>query len=257
MALVLGLLAGTTWAAGAADPFVGRWKVDAAKSVLNDEMKVEAAGANRYTFDFGPHAVDTVVADGSDQPALQGTTFSVAVKDDHHWTVIRKLKGRTMLVAYWTLSADGNTLNDDYTEYGEDGKPTKMPYVYARTAGEASGGFGGTWDSETQRVKPGMELEIQPWEGDGLAFGDPRQGVRMQLKFDGKDYAAPNPHAAAGSAFAGRRVGERRLEIEDKSKGEVIEERTVELSDDLKTLTVSVQMVGQSKPRSVLVFERE
>jgi hypothetical protein len=40
------------------------------KSKLNDEMKVEAVGANKYIFTFGPGQVDTVVADGSDQPAL-------------------------------------------------------------------------------------------------------------------------------------------------------------------------------------------
>jgi hypothetical protein len=36
------------------DPFVGKWKVNRPKSKLNDEMKVEVAGANRYTFTFAP-----------------------------------------------------------------------------------------------------------------------------------------------------------------------------------------------------------
>jgi hypothetical protein len=57
------LLTGTLWAAK--DPFVGKWKVDPSKSTLNDDLKVEAAGANRYTLTFAPGAVDTVVADGS------------------------------------------------------------------------------------------------------------------------------------------------------------------------------------------------
>ena len=70
-----------TSSVGAAnDPFVGKWKVNPSKSKLNDEMKVEGAGANRYAITFAPGAVDTVVADGSDQPALQGTTLSVTVK---------------------------------------------------------------------------------------------------------------------------------------------------------------------------------
>jgi len=65
---VVCLAIGTSWAAD--DPFVGKWKVNPSKSKLIDEMKVEAAGENRYTFTFGPGQVDTVVADGSDQPAL-------------------------------------------------------------------------------------------------------------------------------------------------------------------------------------------
>lgn len=62
--LVTCLAMGTSSAAN--DPFVGKWKVNPSKSKLNDEMKVEAAGANKYAITFGPGQVDTVVADGSD-----------------------------------------------------------------------------------------------------------------------------------------------------------------------------------------------
>jgi hypothetical protein len=62
-------------------------------------MKVEAVGANKYTFTFGPDQVDTIVADGSDQPALRGTTPSVTVEGPNNWKVVRKMKGRTLLTA--------------------------------------------------------------------------------------------------------------------------------------------------------------
>ena len=69
LSLLVGFVTiGPSWAAD--DPFVGTWKVIPSKSKLNDEMKVEAAGANRYAITFGPGQTDTVVADGSDQPAL-------------------------------------------------------------------------------------------------------------------------------------------------------------------------------------------
>jgi hypothetical protein len=204
---------------------------------------------------FAPGAVDTVVADGSDQPALRGTTLSVAVKGPNEWVVIRKWKGRTVLTGYWTLSADGNTLNDDYTEFAPDGTPSDTPYVYARTAG--SSGFTGTWDSDSEKVKAGIELEIQPREGDGLSFAGADTGTKMKLKFDGKDYPDSDPHAAAGSGFSGRRVNEHSFEITDKSKGEIAGTWKVELSPDLKTLTVSESLVGQNRLKNVLVFERE
>jgi|SRR5580698_1236720 hypothetical protein len=75
--LVPCLVAGTAWAAN--DPFVGKWKVDPSKSKLNDEMTMEAAGANKYAITFAPGFVDTIVADGSDQPALSGTTLTITV----------------------------------------------------------------------------------------------------------------------------------------------------------------------------------
>src|SRR5580692_1557573 len=89
------------------DPFVGKWKVNPSKSKLTDEMKVVALGANKYVLTFGPGAVDTIVADGTDQPALQGTTLSVTVEGPNNWKVVRKKEGRRIVTGYWALSGDG------------------------------------------------------------------------------------------------------------------------------------------------------
>src|SRR5579864_7769901 len=144
--LVACLCTSSVWAAN--DPFVGKWKVNPSKSKLNDEMKVEVAGANRYAITFGPGQTDTVVADGSDQPALSGTTLSITVKGPNSWEVTRKMKSRTLLTAHWTLSEDGKTLNDAFTQYLPDGmalfsQPLPngstlfLPYSYERTAGNS------------------------------------------------------------------------------------------------------------------------
>jgi len=93
--LLVCLVTSTVWAAN--DPFVGKWKVNSSKSKLYDEVRIEVAGANRYALTFGPGQTDTVVADGTDQPALSGTTLSVTVKGPHHWDVTRKMNGRTLL----------------------------------------------------------------------------------------------------------------------------------------------------------------
>lgn len=251
--LVSCLVTSLVWAAD--NPFVGKWKVNPSKSKLNDEMKVEAAGANRYAITFAPGLVDTIVADGSEQPALSGTTLSVTVKGSHNWVVIRKMKGRTLLTAYWTLSEDGKTLNDAYTEYAPDGSPSSIPYVYERTAG--SSGFPGTWDSESEKVKAGIELQIQPYEEDGLSFNGPDAEMTKKLKFDGNDYPNLDPNGDTGSASSGRRVNERSLEITDKFKGKITGTRQIELSADLKTMTMTVHLVGQNRPKSTLVFGRE
>lgn len=244
------LVTSAVWAAN--DLFVGRWKVNPSKSKLNDEMKVGVAEANRYALTFGPGLVDTVVADGSDQPGLGGTTLSVTVKGPNSWVVIRKMKGRTLLTGIWTLSEDGQTLNDAYTEYAPDGSTSLfLPYVYDRTAG--SSGFSGTWDSESEKVKAGIELQIVPYEGDGLSFNSPGADMTKKVKFDGNDY----PDGNAGSASSGHRVNERSLEITDKFKGKITGTRQIELSTDLKTLTMTVRLVGQNRPKSILVFDRE
>ena len=262
---VVCLAIGTLWAAN--DPFVGKWRVTPSKSKLYDEMKVEAAGANKYTFTFGPGQVDTVVADGSDQPALGGTTLSVTVKGPNSWEVVRKMKGRVLLTAQWTLSEDGKTLNDAFTQYLPDGttlfsEPLPngstlfLPYVYERTAGNS--GFLGTWDSESAKVKTGMELQIQPYDGDGLSFKRSDEEIVKKIKLDGNDYPDVDPNGVdKGTASSGRRVNERTLEITYKSKGKIAATRRIELSTDLKTLTMTEPLAGQSRPKSILVFDRE
>jgi hypothetical protein len=260
--LVASLVTGTVWAAAndPNDPFVGKWKVNPSQSKLNDEMKVEVAGANKYTLTFAPGFVDTIVADGSDQPALQGTTLSVAVKGPNSWVVIRKLKGRTLLTAYWTLSEDGKTLNDAYTEYPPDGSPSTIPYVYERTAGSSGfpgTGFSGTWDSDSEKVKAGIELQIEPYESDGLSFNSPGAEMSKKLKFDGNDYPDVDGNNDTSSASSGRRVNQRTLEITTKFKGKITATRQIELSSDLKTLTLTTRLEGQSRPKSIFVFDRE
>jgi hypothetical protein len=263
--LLVSLMTGPVWAAN--DPFVGNWKVNPSKSKLYDEMKVEVAGANRFALTFGPGQTDTVVADGTDQAALSGTTLSLTVKGPNNWEITRKMKGRTLLTAHWTLSEDGKTLNDAFTQYLPDGmtllsQPLPngstlfMPYVYARTAGHS--GFPGTWDSDSATVKSGIELQIQPSEADGLSFKRSDEETPRTIKLDGNDHADFDRSGGdRGTAYSGRRLNEHGLDITEKSKGKITGTRHLELSADLKTLTVTELTVGQSKPVSILVFERE
>jgi hypothetical protein len=60
-----------------------------------------------------------------------------------------------------------------------------------------------------------------------------------------------------GTASSGRRVKEGSLEITYKFKGKITGTRQIELSPDLKTLTMTERLVGQSRPKSILVFNRE
>jgi len=262
---VVCLAIGTLWAAN--DPFVGKWKVNPSKSKLIDEFKVAAVGENKYVFTFSPDAVDTIVADGTDQPAVSGTTLSVTVKGPNNWEIIRKMKGRTLLKADWTLSQDGKTLNDAFTQYLPsgltlfstplpDGSTLVLPYVYERTAGNS--GFPGTWDSESAKVKASVELQIQPDEGAGLSLKRSDEEAVKKIKLDGKDYPDLDPNGGdKGAASSGRRVNERSLEITYKLKGKITGTRQIELSTDLKTLTMTESVVGQSRPKSILVFDRE
>jgi len=104
-------------------------------------------------------------------------------------------------------------------------------------------------------VDPSLEVEIQPYEGDVLSFQGPFGGIRGNIKLDGKEY--PNPNQGEGSVYSARRIDERSVEITNKFEGKVVDRRELQVSSDLKTLTIRVRLDGQSNPKNVYVFERK
>ena len=250
LVLIASLTTVALWAV--TDSFVGDWKLNPSKSKLTDMMKVESLGGNKYAFDFGG-GPERIVADGTDQAGASGTTLSVAVEGLDAWKVVRKKDGRMLLTATWKLSQDGDTLTDNYTEFGPNGSPSTVNYLYKRTT--AGPGFAGTWES-TMPMTSSFVLQIRPYEENGLSFVRSSGGVPRKLKFDGKDYPVEGPRVAQGSTSSARRVDERTLEITDKINGKITSTEHIELSPDLKTLTRAVRPVGQREP-ATFVFERQ
>ena len=82
--------------------------------------------------------------------------------------------------------------------------------------------------------------------------------MAKRIKLDGNDYPDLDPKDGdKGTAYSGRRVNERSLEITYKFKGKITGSWQTELSIDLKTMTMTERLVGQSRPKSILVFDRE
>jgi len=225
------------------DPFVGQWKL----SKLADQMKVTKVGANTYAFDFGG-GVETIAVDGTDRPGSAGTTLSVAT-DGPNWKVVRKKGSHTLIAATWALSKDGNVLTDDFTSFSQDGSPSRVTYVYERKAPGL--GFAGTWVSTTLAASSAVVLQVRPYESNGLSFMIPSAAQTLNVIFDGKYYAA----APAGSALLGRRLSARAVEITRTFKGKIAQTRQIELSPDLKQLTMTVHLAGKDAP-NIYVFER-
>jgi hypothetical protein len=243
-------------AAGAAraadDPMVGDWKLNPQKSKLTDEMKVTSLGGNKYAFDFGGGSPETIVVDGTDQPGNFGTTFAVTAVSPDEWTGVRKKDGRVEIKGIWKLLKDGNTLHDDFTFISDNGKTTHLVYVYERRGGGP--GFAGDWVSTNEQVDTVYVVQVRPYEADGLSIISSSDGVTKNVKFDGRDY--PNSGSKLETVSSAQRVNERTIELTDKIGGRVVDTRDISVSEDRKTLTMTVHVPGRSEP-DVLVFERE
>lgn len=233
--LLAGLLTGTSWAAN--DPFVGQWKLDPSRSTLTDEMKVTKLGQDKYAFELGGGAPETIVVDGTFQPGIGGTTLAVAAEGSS-WKVTRKKDGRTLLTGTWTLSKDGSSLTDDFTSFGQDGSPSNVKYLYKRTTADRSG-FVGTWVSTNETVNSAITLQISAYEDDGLSITGP--GGTTNLKFDGD---------------SARRLNASLVEVIQRSEGKVTLTKQYKLSADLKILTITTHVVGRIA-RNMFVFERQ
>jgi hypothetical protein len=93
-------------------------------------------------------------------------------------------------------------------------------------------------------------------KGDGLSFITPSEQETKNVKFDGKEYPNEGPNADRGASSSIRRVDERTLVMTDKAGGKVRDTEEIDLSADLKTLTITVHITGRDKP-NVMVFERK
>ncbi len=232
--------------------FVGKWKLNPEKSTMHDQMKVTAAGTSRYAFDFGG-GPELIVVNGADQPGLEGSTLAVTAEAPGVWRVVRKKDGRMQISAIWTLSPDGHSLRDDFTGYPSNGASFTIHYIYTPLGGAS--GFAATWDSTSE--KPGrVEIEVQPYEGNGLSFINQAQHSTKNMKFDGKDYPVKDADAPAGAMSSARRVNAGTVMFTEKRNGKVADTQHIELSADGKTLTMTIQPASGSRP-NVLVFERE
>jgi hypothetical protein len=243
-------------ASRAADqPLIGKWKLNLSKSKLADQMTIAPAGANRYTLTFaGIGETETLVADGTDQPGVQGSTISIKIEAPSNWKIVRKRGGSTVLTATWKLSADGKALTDTFIGNQPDGSESHVDLVYKRAESSASNsGIPGTWETTEEKADP-FEIEIRRYEGDGFSFssgGAPANNVKL----DGKEYPPAGVSPSAGNTTSGRRLGDRSIELTKKLKGKIIETRELAVSPDLKTLTMTRHLVDQRLPIT-LIFDR-
>jgi hypothetical protein len=217
-------------------------------------MKVVNVGGDKYAFDFGGGSPETIVVDGTDQPAGFETTLSVTIEGPDTWKVVRKKSDRTLLTGTWVLSQDGKTLKDEFTSFDPNGAPSTVHYVYERAA--PGSGFAGDWVGTSDTIQSSFTLRLRSYEGDGLSIENPSAHATKSMKPDGKDYPKAGPDVAPGSTSALRRIDDRTLEVTDKVGGKTMDTQQIAVSSDGKTMMMTVRQVGRDAP-STLLFERQ
>jgi hypothetical protein len=238
------------------DSFVGKWKFNPDKSQLNGlTYKIEQGPNGQYVFIFGDEEFKESVTLGKEHTTKFGYTWLITEKGPNSWHWVQKRNGKLTSDAMWTISDDGATSTYDSTETRPDGSTSHDETKLKRTEGGSSG-FVGTWESSEIKVGSPTVMEVAKWQEDGYAMKNETFQGKTNFKLDGKDYIPTGPRVAKGTTVTPKKIDDHTMELTYKLKGKTTETDKWDLSDDGKTLTMTINYPGQSKPE-VDVFERQ
>ncbi|MGD0869884.1 MAG: hypothetical protein ABSB88_10060 [Bryobacteraceae bacterium] len=215
-------------------PFVGKWKLNTAKSKFTGmtttyealptgEMQATSEGQS-YKFKV----------DGKEYPTAFGAGATWKQLDPTSWETTYRLDGKVLSVGTTRISADGKTM----TVTAKGTKPNGEAFNDSTTLQRISGGPGlaGKWKST--EVKSSTEMwEITPNGDDGLTMKIVDFDAICTMKFDGKDYPATGPTVPKNFTLAVKKTGARSLEMTEKVGGKVVFVDSFAVSADGKTLT--------------------
>ena len=207
-----------------------------------EQSKIEDLGGNKFKWTSG-NVSDTITADGTDQPVHFGRTISIAPEGANNWKMVIKKDGKVLSSMTHTLSEDGKTQTIKGMETKPDGTASDFNVVLKRQG--SGSGWGGTWESTDVKFTSPDEWHIEAYDGDGLTFNTPAYQDVLSMKFDGKDYEEKGPTVAPGSASSGKRADAHTLQVTNKVKGEVMDHTKFQVSQDGKTLTLTIRESGQ------------
>ena len=238
------------------DPFVGKWKLNFAKSNIDGEqLQIEDLGGNKYKI-TSHNASSIITADGTDQPDQFGTTTSIALLGSNAWRMVVKEDGKVAQSMTYTLSPHG-TIQIKGANTRPDGSTLDWEEELKRVG--SGSGWTGTWEEVREKGTLSLELDIEAYEGEGLTFKSPDYLAVVSMRFDGRDYATVGSNKPTdGALFSGKRVDERSLKISYKKNGKLVENRTYQISPDGKTLTITAigtQESGQPH-KEVRVYDK-
>ena len=225
-------------------PFVGKWKLNTAKSKftgLTTTYEMLPTGEMQTTSEGQSYKFK---ADGKEYPATFGAGATWKQIDPTSWETTYRFNGAVLSVDTTRISADGKTM----TVTSKGTKPNGEAFNDSTTLQRTSGGPGlaGKWKST--EVKSSTEMwDISPNGDDGLTMKIVDFNAICTMKFDGKDYPATGPTVPNNFTLAVRKTGARSLEMIEKMDAKVVTVDTFTVSADGKTLTDEAVPAGTTE----------
>ncbi len=251
---VLAILAiGTTLMAADA-PYVGKWKLNPARSdfgestatfdVMTDGSIKVTAGGQSYT----------VKADGKDYPTPWGTAEVWKSVNATTWETTGKTNGKVVATSTWKVSADGKSLTVDSKNIKADGQASNDSQTYQRVTGAS--GLAGKWKTKNLKIGSPGTMTITANGTDGLTLTFVEEKGTCPAKLDGKDYPATGPIWPSGWTCMVAKNGANAIDVTWKKDGKVMGKDLITASADGKTLTDDGTVPGLNE-KTKAVYERQ
>lgn len=241
---------GTCTLASAQRPFVGKWKLDQAKSHLTgDTVKYSAAGGGAITETTAVGSY-TFKTDGRSYPTTFDSTVVWKNIGPSTWKASYRRNGMSLGADTMKVSPDGKTLTVVSAGMNPNGKAFHDVETYTRIAGTS--GLMGTWKSEKLTSSTSREVEFAANGPDGITWILPDIKAKLDMKFDGKDYAPVGPTVPKGLTIAANRTGNDSFAIVEKMDGKPIFKGMYTVSNDGKTLTEVSSPVSVNQPETAV-----
>jgi hypothetical protein len=181
-----------------------------------------------------------VEADGSDQKVTGYANFdtlAVRVLDANSVEFTQKKAGKIIFVATETVSPDGNTMKEEFTNTIET-QPVSGKANFARVSKGPPGAhaLSGSWSMQTVK-NDSREGPLSTYHStkDGMTWSD-RNSQSYDAKFDGKDY--PLQGDPGHTTVSLKRIADNTIEQTEKQEGKIVRISRMTVSKDGKSMKV-------------------
>ncbi len=235
-------------------PWVGKWKVNAAKSDFGQQTVTYAAagaGEMQWTADG---MTGKFKMDGKDYPDPTGETEAWRQIDASTWETVYKLGAKVLSTDTSRLSSDGKTMTITSKGTKPNGKGFEDEYAMTRVSGGP--GLAGKWKMDKVSYSGPALIEITAFEGEGLTHHNVDFDSGWSGKFDGKDNPVAGPQVRPGITVAMQRTGPRSFDFTTKQNGKALYKGSNSVSPDGKTLTVASIPMGTGE-KTTAVYDRQ
>jgi len=239
--------------------FDGTWKIDLNQSVPSTTPQEYLLQSGLYHCPTCDPALE-VKADGKDhtitgEPCYD--TVNLKVVDAHTTEETDKRNGKTVSTTRMTVSGDGGTATVDWTEScNAQGDVVSGKDMMARvTPGPlGSHAISGSWRI-TQRMNRSENalLVTLKLQSDTFSFADPG-GQNYAAKLDGTE--TPFNGDLSNTIVSVKRIDEHTIEETDKRESKVVGVTRFTVSNDGKTMTVSMEDKSKGTSRQFVLHKQ-